>query len=60
MPGATLLSTLGRAAEAVGVDLAVPFSVGDDTPGMADPDAPLAIDAGRPGCWATGGASAPR
>jgi hypothetical protein len=40
------LSTLGRAAETVGVDLAVPFSVGDDTPGMADPDAPLAIDAG--------------
>jgi hypothetical protein len=39
------LTTLGRAAETVGVDLAAPFSVGHDTPGMADPDAPLAIDA---------------
>jgi hypothetical protein len=40
------LTTLGRAAEAVGVDLAAPFSVGLETLGVADPDAPLAIDAG--------------
>jgi hypothetical protein len=38
-------STLGRAADLVGVDLAAPFSVGHETPGLADPDAPLAIDA---------------
>jgi hypothetical protein len=41
---AELLTTLGRAAEHVGVDLAAEFSVGQATPGLADPDAPLAID----------------
>ncbi|HEV7762237.1 MAG TPA: hypothetical protein VGO78_24680 [Acidimicrobiales bacterium] len=40
----TPLETLGRAAEAAGVDLAAHFSVGDDTPAPADPAAPLAID----------------
>jgi len=39
------LTTLGRAADLVGVDLAAPFSVGADTPVAVDPDAPLAIDA---------------
>jgi hypothetical protein len=35
------VTTLGRAAEAVGVDLAVPFAVGRDTPPVGDPDEPL-------------------
>ncbi len=38
------LTTLGRAADLVGVDLAAPFWVGDDAPALADPSAPLAID----------------
>ena len=41
------LTTLGRAADLVGVDLAAPFSVGNDTPALADPDAPLALDGDR-------------
>ncbi len=41
---AETLTTLGRAAAVVGVDLAAEFSVGDDTPAPADPDARLAID----------------
>jgi len=40
------VTTLARAAEVVGVDLAVPFSVGGDTPPVGDPDEPLAL---RPG-----------
>jgi hypothetical protein len=38
------LATLGAAAADAGVDLAAAFSVGGDTPAVADPDAPLAID----------------
>jgi hypothetical protein len=38
------LTTLGRAAEVVGVDLAAPFSVGHDTPALVDPDARLRVD----------------
>ena len=38
------LTTLRQAAEMVGVDLAEPFSVGDDTPALLDPDAPLPVD----------------
>jgi hypothetical protein len=38
------LTTLAAAAEHVGVDLELPFAVGDQTPAMVDPSAPLAID----------------
>lgn len=38
------LSTLAQAADIAGVDLSDPFSAGDDTPEMADPDEPLVID----------------
>jgi hypothetical protein len=54
------LTTLGRAATAVGVDLAAPFSVGDDTPAALDPDAPLPVDDGAArllGDWWAFGAS---
>jgi hypothetical protein len=39
-----VLTTLGRAADLVGVDLAAPFSVGHDTPTAVDPDAALPVD----------------
>jgi hypothetical protein len=52
------LTTLGRAAEVVGVDLDGGFSVGHETPPLADPAAPLALDAAAAwllaGWWATG------
>jgi hypothetical protein len=38
------LTTLGAAADLVGVDLGVDLSVGAETPPLADPAAPLAID----------------
>jgi hypothetical protein len=38
------LSTLAQAADVAGADLSTPFSAGDDTPEMMDPDEPLAID----------------
>lgn len=38
------LTTLAAAAALAGVDLAVEFSVGTDTPPVGDPDAPLGID----------------
>jgi hypothetical protein len=56
-----LLTTLGRAADMVGVDLATPFSTGAESPAVADPDAPLAIDAGEArtlGAWWAQGAAA--
>lgn len=37
------VTTLAAAADLVGVDLAADFSVGDDTPAVADPDRPLAV-----------------
>jgi hypothetical protein len=37
------VTTLAAAAELVGVDLTVGFSVGDSTPAMADPERPLAV-----------------
>lgn len=37
------ITTLGAAAELVGVNLSVDFSVGDDTPAMVDPDRLLAV-----------------
>ncbi|HET6954184.1 MAG TPA: hypothetical protein VFI47_27720 [Acidimicrobiales bacterium] len=42
----TPLTTLAAAADLVGVDLAADLSVGRDTPPLADPSAPLALDAG--------------
>jgi hypothetical protein len=52
------LSTLGRAAELVAVDLAAPFSAGDDTPAPVDPGAPLTVDPAAAfllaGWWAFG------
>jgi hypothetical protein len=54
------LTTLGRAADLVGVDLAGRFSAGDETPALADPDGPLEIDAeaalGLGAWWALGAA----
>ena len=54
------LTTLGRAADLVSVDLAAPFSAGAETPAVADPDAPLAVDAaaarGLGAWWALGAA----
>jgi hypothetical protein len=47
------LTTLGRAAEVVGVDLAADFSVGHETPPLADPAAPLGLDAAA--AWVLGG-----
>ena len=41
---ASPVTTLAAAAQLVGVDLAVDFAVGDDTPAMADPEEPLAVD----------------
>lgn len=38
------LTTLAAAAELAGVDLGLPFAVGDDTPEVGDPEAPLGID----------------
>jgi hypothetical protein len=38
------VTTLGAAAELVGVDLGLDFGVGDGTPAMVDPDEPLAVD----------------
>ncbi len=38
-------STLRRLADAVGVDLAAPFSVGDETPELGAVDEPLTLDA---------------
>jgi hypothetical protein len=38
------LTTLGRAAELVGVDLAEEFSAGPETPPLPDPGAPLGVD----------------
>lgn len=37
------VTTLAAAAEMVGVDLTVDFSVGEATPAMADPDRPLGV-----------------
>ncbi len=55
------LTTLGRAAEVVGVDLAAEFSAGGETPPLADPAAPLALDPPAAwvlaGWWATGAAA---
>lgn len=55
---AEALTTLGRAADLVGVDLAGEFSVGAATPAVADPGAPLAVDAaialGLGDWWALG------
>src|SRR5262245_28272833 len=52
------LTTLGRAADLVGVDLAAPFAVGRETPALVDPDAPLALDPAAAwvlaGWWTTG------
>jgi hypothetical protein len=52
------LTTLGRAADVVGVDLAADFSVGHESPPLADPDAPLAVDPAAAwllgGWWTTG------
>jgi hypothetical protein len=51
---AQALTTLGRAADLVGVDLATDFSAGAETPALADPDAPLEVDAGEAlglGAW---------
>jgi hypothetical protein len=52
------LTTLGRAAEIVGVDLAADFSVGHETPPLADAAAPLPLDTAAAwvlaGWWATG------
>ncbi len=52
------LTTLGRAAEVVGVDLAAEFSVGHESPPQADPAAPLALDPAAAwllgGWWSTG------
>jgi hypothetical protein len=39
------LTTLARAAEVVGVDLAEEFSVGKETPPLGEPDARLGVDA---------------
>jgi hypothetical protein len=54
------LETLGQAAELAGADLAIDFSVGNDTPPVGDPDAPLALDddaARAIGDWYAFGAS---
>lgn len=37
------VTTLAAAADLVGVDLSVDFSVGDDTPALGDPEQPLAV-----------------
>jgi hypothetical protein len=43
LDGATLVELAG----VVGVDLAVPFSAGHDTPALGDPGGPLALDPGH-------------
>ncbi len=47
-------ATLNGLADAVGVDLGAELSVGQDTPALGDPDAPLTVDpvhAAAPGDW---------
>jgi hypothetical protein len=55
---ASPVTTLAAAAQLAGVDLTLDFAVGDDTPAMVEPDAPLAVDdaAARAlaGWWAFG------
>jgi hypothetical protein len=55
---ASPVTTLDAAARLVGVDLALDFAVGSDTPAQADPEEPLAVDdaAARAlgGWWAFG------